>query len=180
MTKYVIEKYNVDPAKVFVTGISSGAMMTNVLLATYPDLFRAGSIFAGVPYACFEGSAAWNTECANGKIEKSGKFWGDKVRKAFPEFDGVRPRVQIWHGSMDFTLRFKNFDEEVKQWTNVLGLSTAPTTTENDVFQEGWTRTRFTDANGVVQVEGIWELGQEHNLVVMEKEALKFFGFDIQ
>ena len=33
--------------------ISSGGMMTNVLLGDYPDVFKAGAAFAGVPFACF-------------------------------------------------------------------------------------------------------------------------------
>lgn len=42
MVNYEIQKHNVNPEKIYVTGLSSGAMMTNVLLAEYPDVFRAG------------------------------------------------------------------------------------------------------------------------------------------
>jgi acetylxylan esterase len=34
MIDYTIHKYNADPSHVFVTGTSSGCMMTNVLCAT--------------------------------------------------------------------------------------------------------------------------------------------------
>jgi poly(hydroxyalkanoate) depolymerase family esterase len=42
MVQYVLQSHNGDPDRVFVTGLSSGAMMTNVLLGAYPDVFRAG------------------------------------------------------------------------------------------------------------------------------------------
>jgi hypothetical protein len=46
MIKYTLEKYKADPKRVFVTGTSSGAMMTNVMCAVYPDLFAGGcSVF---------------------------------------------------------------------------------------------------------------------------------------
>lgn len=152
MVKYALNKYNADPKKVFSVGGSSGAMMTNVLLATYPDVFAAGSAFAGVPYYCFVGSTYWNNECSGGTTTKTGKEWGDLVRKAYPGFTGTQPRMQLWHGANDTTLSYHNFGEEIKQWTNVLGVSETPTTTEKDKPQSGWTRTLYTDSCGTVQV----------------------------
>jgi acetylxylan esterase len=56
-----------------VTGASSGAMMTNVLLGDYPDVFKAGAAFMGVPFGCFATtpSNTWNSECANGQISRT-------------------------------------------------------------------------------------------------------------
>jgi acetylxylan esterase len=36
----------------------------------YPDLFKAGATFAGVPFGCFAttGGSEWYSECANGQI----------------------------------------------------------------------------------------------------------------
>ncbi|RAL60630.1 hypothetical protein DID88_009948 [Monilinia fructigena] len=53
MVKYVITTYKADPNRVFSMGTSSGAMMTNVLLGVYPDIFAAGSAWAGVPIRMF-------------------------------------------------------------------------------------------------------------------------------
>ena len=36
MVDYVINTYNGDPARVFVTGSSSGCMMTNLISGVYP------------------------------------------------------------------------------------------------------------------------------------------------
>ncbi|KAK7954301.1 carbohydrate esterase family 1 protein [Apiospora saccharicola] len=43
MVTYTLSKYSADASRVYVTGSSSGAMMTNVMAATYPDMFAAGS-----------------------------------------------------------------------------------------------------------------------------------------
>jgi poly(hydroxyalkanoate) depolymerase family esterase len=49
MVSWARSHYNVDPARIVVSGFSSGAMMTNVLAAEYPDVFSAASAFSGVP-----------------------------------------------------------------------------------------------------------------------------------
>ncbi len=49
---------------------SSGAMMTNILLGAYPDVFAAGTAFDGVTLGCFaapDGSFDyWSSDCATG------------------------------------------------------------------------------------------------------------------
>jgi endo-1,4-beta-xylanase len=61
MVSYTKQKYNVDSSRVYVAGASSGAMMTNVMAAEYPDVFAAGSAFMGVPATCFSTGSASNT-----------------------------------------------------------------------------------------------------------------------
>jgi acetylxylan esterase len=75
MVSYAIENFGVDASKVFVTGTSSGAMMTNVMAGSYPNLFQATSIYSGVPFACFGGPNAWNTACAEGQISMTPQAW---------------------------------------------------------------------------------------------------------
>ena len=156
--------------------------MTNVLLGSYPDVFQAGAAFAGVPFACFAqgsvDSTGWNSSCANGDVTMTGPQWGNLVRNAYPGFSGKRPRVQLWHGTADATVSFHNFGEEIKEWTNVLGVSETATTTENNAIQSSWIRTRYADSSGTVQVEAIQETGQPHNLVVDMADAVHFFGLD--
>jgi poly(hydroxyalkanoate) depolymerase family esterase len=44
--------HSIDPARVYVIGFSAGGAFAAVLLATWPDVFAAGAIAAGVPYRC--------------------------------------------------------------------------------------------------------------------------------
>ncbi len=180
MVNYVLPRYNADPSRVFVTGASSGGMMTNVLLGDYPDVFKAGAAFMGVPFGCFAttGGSTWNSQCANGQIIKTPQQWGDLVRGAFPGYTGPRPRMQVWHGTEDATLRYPNFQEEIKQWTNVHGLSQTPTFTDQP--QQGWTRTRYGGSGTNVAVEGISVQGVGHSLPTngMALYAIQFFGLN--
>ncbi|MET0133162.1 MAG: PHB depolymerase family esterase [Kibdelosporangium sp.] len=177
MVRYVLQNRNGDASRVFVTGTSSGAMMTNVMLGNYPDVFKAGAAFAGVPFGCFattDGSS-WNSACAQGNLIKTAAQWGDLVRAAHPGHTGARPRMQLWHGTADDTLRYPNFTEEIKQWTNVSGLSQTPTGTDSP--QSTWTRTRY-NSGSTVQVEAISIQGGSHNVLVngMAQYVMDFFG----
>jgi poly(3-hydroxybutyrate) depolymerase len=51
MVRWAEWHLHAGPRQVFATGISSGAMMTNVLLGDYPDVFAAGSAMSGVAVA---------------------------------------------------------------------------------------------------------------------------------
>jgi len=177
MVRYVVQHNNADASRVYVTGASSGAMMTNVLLGDYPDVFKAGAAFAGVPFGCFAttNGSEWNSQCADGQISKTPQQWGNLVRAAYPGYTGPRPRMQLWHGTNDTTLRYANFGEEIKQWTNVAGISQTPTTTDHP--QSTWTRTRY-DSGSTVQVEGISVQGATHGVLQsgMAQYVVDFFG----
>jgi poly(hydroxyalkanoate) depolymerase family esterase len=181
MVDWVLGTYDADPKRVFATGISSGAMMTNVLLGVYPDVFAAGAAFAGVPFGCFattDGSE-WNSACANGTVTRTPQQWGDLVRGAYPGYTGPRPRMQLWHGTEDDVLRYPNFGEEIDQWTNALGVSRTAAST--DAPATGWTRTRYGGTGDQAPVEAISLQGVGHNLYAygtMGARVLTFFGLD--
>jgi len=180
MVRWVLQNRNADPNRVYVTGASSGGMMTNVLLGDYPDVFKAGAAFMGVPFGCFattDGSM-WSSACANGQLVRTPQQWGDAVRNAFPGFSGARPRMQIWHGTEDTTLRYPNFMESVKQWTNVLGVSQTPGF--SDQPRAGWTRTRYGGTGVMAPVEAISVQGVGHSLPLSGQAlmAIQFFGLD--
>jgi poly(hydroxyalkanoate) depolymerase family esterase len=180
MINYVIQNHKVDANRIYVVGVSSGAMMTNVLLALYPDVFKAGAAFAGVPYTCFattDGSS-WNNECSSGKIRRTAREWGDKVRNAFPGYTGPRPRIQMWHGTADTGLSYVNFGEAIKQWTDVHGLDQKPVYTDSPA--PGQTRNRYGDSGPQAPVEAISLLDVPHDLPVNPNagEVIRFFGLD--
>jgi acetylxylan esterase len=178
MVKYVIKTFQADSTHVFVTGHSSGGMMTNVMLGSYPEVFKAGSASAGVPFGCFAGTNTWSDDCAKGRIKKTPAQWGDIVRAAYPGYNGQRPRVQFWHGTKDDVLDTVNFWEEIDEWTNVLGVSQTPTSTETNKPLPKYVRMRYTNNSGIVMVEAIRATDQGHNCTISEDSVIAFFGLD--
>jgi len=167
MVKYTLSKYNANPDRVYATGTSSGAMMTEALLAVYPDVFKGGSEFSGVPAGCwadqYASSNQWSGPCAGGTDTMSAQAWGDLARGMDPGYTGHRPRVQLWHGTADPTINYANQTEAIKQWTNVLGLSTNPTTTTTvTLSSHSWTRQSWQDACGYVVLDAWAEQGGPH------------------
>jgi len=180
MVDWARTRYNADPARIVVSGFSSGAMMANVLAAEYPDVFAAGSAFSGVPAGCFattDGSL-WNSQCSGGNVIKTAQQWGDVARAMYPGYTGRYPRMQLWHGTTDTTLAYPNFGEEIKQWTNLNGLGQTPSAT--DTPQPSWTRTRYGGTGTTATVEGVSISGTGHTLPQpgMLAYAISFLGLD--
>ncbi len=116
--------HDIDPARVYVAGFSAGAAFASVMLATWPDVFAAGAVMAGIPYRCATTvNGAYNCQAlaSHAELKKTPAEWGDLVRNAYPGYSGARPRVAIFHGSSDAIVSPDNQIELVEQWTNVLG-----------------------------------------------------------
>jgi poly(hydroxyalkanoate) depolymerase family esterase len=168
MVKYTVTKYGADADRVYATGDSSGAMMTQALMAVYPDVFKGGASFAGVPAGCWSDgwSAAsnWGGTCAGGNDIMTAQQWGDLARGMDPGYTGPRPRVQLFHGDSDPTINYKNFGEAIKQWTNVLGLSTSPTSTTTGLTlgTHQATRQQWKNSCGYVVLDAFTSIGGDH------------------
>ena len=189
MVKYTVGKYGADANRVYSTGSSSGAIMTEALLGVYPDVFMAGVSFMGVPCGCWadgyndvegkpqSGTGQWSGNCAGGRTTKTAQQWGDLVRSYFPGYTGHRPRMQHWHGTTDNVLDYKNMAEDIKEWTNVLGLTESPTTTEPNSPKSGTTHQSWKNPCYTVY-ETFSEAGVGHAIVVDGAVASAYFGID--
>jgi poly(hydroxyalkanoate) depolymerase family esterase len=179
MVSYVQRQYGGDRNRVYATGSSSGGMMTNHMLALYPDVFRAGAAFMGVPFNCFANAADYppgSSRCTGGTMDRTPRQWGDAVRQAYPGYTGARPPVQLWHGTNDTLVPYSLLQESIEQWTDVFGLSQTPTST--DTPRSGWNRRRYADGSGAVRVEAYSIQGAGHSLpsAGMAAAAVAFFG----
>ncbi|KAG4416900.1 hypothetical protein IFR04_009978 [Cadophora malorum] len=179
MVAYAVKNYGGDADKVFVTGSSSGAMMTNVLAGAYPNVFKAGSVYSGVPDGCFYVSGAqagqatpgWNNECANGRSVKTAQAWGDLTRSYYPGYTGSYPKMLIWHGTADSTLAYPNLAETMKQWSNVMNIPFTKNVTNNP--QSGYTQLVYGDGTKLV---GYSAQGVGHTVPIHESVDLAWFG----
>jgi len=124
MIARMVRDHGIDKHRIFVTGLSAGGAMTSVMLATYPEVFAAGAVIAGLPY----GVASNVREALNGMLQSNSRTageLGDLVRSASTH-TGPWPKLSVWHGSADRTVNPANANEIVKQWLDVHRLPEAP------------------------------------------------------
>ena len=184
MVRYALTTYKANANRVYSTGDSSGAMMTQLLLALYPDVFKAGASFAGVPAGCLN---AFDSQglcglAMNGMAPTAAQ-WGNLVRGMDPGYSGYRPRVQLFQGSADATINFENFNEGIKEWTNVLDLSTAPTTTTTGLTlgTHQATRQSWKSSCGYVVLDAFTSIGGDHgpsDALFVAQYVVPFLGLD--
>lgn len=150
-------------------------MMTNVLAATYPELFQAASLYSGVAAGCFVSSSGgvdqWNNTCSGGSSTATAAAWGNTARAMYPNFNGTRPKMQIWHGSADTTLAPQNYQEELKQWTNVFGVSMTATDSKTSTPQANYVTSDYGPS-----VQGIYATGVGHSVPSHLEVSEAWFG----
>jgi acetylxylan esterase len=186
MVRYAITTYKADADRVYSTGDSSGGMMTELLLAVYPDIFKGGSGFAGMPAGCgttTSSAGGYDGSCGGGNVTHTAQQWGDIVRAMDPGYTGHRGRLQLFHGDADGTISYKNLAESVKEWTNVLGLPTDPTSTETGLTlgTHKATRQRWQNSCGYVVLEAITSIGGDHgpsDALFNSSYVIPFLGLD--
>ena len=161
MVKYALTQYHANTDRVYCSGDSSGGMTTQLMLALYPDVYKAGSSFAGVPAGC---SNAFDGAGLCGFGAQTAQQWGDRVRAMNPGYTGHRPRVQLFHGDADATIEFPNHGESIKEWTNVLALAASRATTDTGLSlgNHQATRQRWKNQGGFVTLDAFTSIGGAH------------------
>lgn len=118
MIDYMTSHFSIDTNQIYVTGLSAGACMTHVMMATYPDVFNKGAVMAGAPFKSAT-SALGASNAMYGLVTHSAAQWGDSVRHQNFGYAGPYPKVAIFQGGADFVVNINNVTEGIKQWTNV-------------------------------------------------------------
>jgi poly(hydroxyalkanoate) depolymerase family esterase len=157
MIAHMVDAHRIDPRRVFVTGLSAGGGMASVMLATYPEVFAAGAIIAGLPY----GIASNLREALDGMFHSPAhpeRELGDFVRRA-SNHRGPWPKVSVWHGSADRTVNPGNANEIVKQW---LDLHDLPLTPMAETNVDGYPRQAWWNRDGETLVESYAITGMAH------------------
>jgi poly(hydroxyalkanoate) depolymerase family esterase len=154
MTRTAIDRFESDPSRVFVVGLSAGGAMAAAMLAAYPDLFAAGASIAGLPVGAARSNMQALMRMASAGPAQSPEAWANHVRAAAPAgFTGPWPRLSIWQGQADTTVAPDNATLLATQWRALHGLD-APTVAEqvrNGVTHRAW-------PDGKTRLVELWSL----------------------
>ena len=149
MIEQAVRDHDIDRRRIFITGLSAGGAMANAMLSTYPEVFCAGAIIAGLPYGAADNvsKALLAMRAADHRSERE---WGDAVRDA-SSHEGPWPKVSIWHGDEDRTVAPDVALALASQWTDVHGVGDRGV--ETATHQPGRRYTRWRSGRGDTVVE---------------------------
>jgi poly(hydroxyalkanoate) depolymerase family esterase len=167
MIARMVEDHGIDPRRIFVTGLSAGGAMTSAMLATYPEVFSAGAIIAGLPYGVANGVRDALTIMRATPVRTPRRL-GDLVRNA-SHHKGPWPRLSVWHGTVDGVVAPANAREIIKQWLDVHHLPQAPM---SEGVVDGYPRRLWWNGDGETIVESYTITNMAHGtpLGVAENE----------
>jgi poly(hydroxyalkanoate) depolymerase family esterase len=167
MIARMIEDHGIDQRRIFVTGLSAGGAMTSAMLATYPEVFSAGAIIAGLPFGVANNVRDALTIMRATPVRTPHRL-GEFVRNA-SHHKGEWPRLSVWQGSVDGVVAPANAREIVKQWLDVHHL---PQAAMSEGVVDGYPRRVWWNADGETIVESYTITNMSHGtpLGVAENE----------
>jgi poly(hydroxyalkanoate) depolymerase family esterase len=138
ITRQVMRDYAVDPARVYVAGMSAGGAAAAIMAQTYPDLYAAVGVHSGL--AC---GAAHDLPSALAAMQHGNTA---RPRPGPGKLGPIVPAI-VFHGDRDTTVSPRNGDDIVEQATEAAG-SRSRVTTGEVPGGRSYTRTVHLDEAG--------------------------------
>ncbi|MFD2299822.1 PHB depolymerase family esterase [Paracidovorax citrulli] len=155
LARSIATAHRVDPARVYVAGLSAGGAMADVVGHCYPDVFAAVGVHSGLPYGCAADVASALSAMRSGPGPAPGATTGARST-ALPTI--------VFHGDADTTVHVRNAESLVAALRSgsgrgaASGAAAAPRVTRGQSGRGArHTRTVYTDAAGRDSLE-YWQL----------------------
>jgi poly(3-hydroxybutyrate) depolymerase len=148
MTREVIRGYRVDPARVYVAGLSAGGAMAAVLGTAYPDLYAAVCVHSGLASGSAHDLSSAIAAMYGMPSSKSAEVRGSSLKTP------PTPTI-VFHGDKDKTVHPRNGEQLVSRSLEQSGASHADPDIENGQVPGGhaYTRAVHRDSTGRVVLE---------------------------
>ncbi|HEY1231645.1 MAG TPA: PHB depolymerase family esterase [Ramlibacter sp.] len=135
MVRSVMASHAIDPARVYVAGLSAGGAMAAILGRTHPDLFAAVGVHSGLP-----AGAASDLPSALEAMNRG-------ARAASPDPEPL-PTI-VFHGTADRTVHPANGEQVVRPFAHEAATETSP----REPGRRPATRRVWTSSTGEVHAE---------------------------
>jgi poly(hydroxyalkanoate) depolymerase family esterase len=119
MVREVIATYGVDPARVYIAGLSAGGAMTSIMASCYGNLFAACAVHSGLMYRAAESVSEATKAMKHGSRASP----ENTARQAIGQKDFAFVPAMVIHGNKDGTVNPVNADQVVEQFMAMATLS---------------------------------------------------------
>jgi poly(hydroxyalkanoate) depolymerase family esterase len=131
MIRTAVKRFGSDPRRIFIVGFSAGGCMAAALMASYPTVFVAGAVVAGMPVNSARTPMGAMLRMRRSDLHRTRESLADDVRVAArSKSRRAWPRLSIWHGDRDRTVDPANAEALAAQWSELHGYDSVPTVDE--------------------------------------------------
>ncbi|MFB0488210.1 poly(hydroxyalkanoate) depolymerase family esterase [Methylobacterium sp. OAE515] len=144
LTRAVMAEHPIDPARVYIAGLSAGGAAALNIARAYPDLYAAVGVHSGLAAGCARdlGSALMAMQVGAPGLGTTTPFGAPAAATRVPTI--------VFHGEDDGTVSVRNADQVLAQ-ASIAGLTARSETIEGRGHP--FTRTRYLDETGRAVVE---------------------------
>jgi poly(hydroxyalkanoate) depolymerase family esterase len=144
LTRAIMAEHPIDPARVYIAGLSAGGAAALNIARAYPDLYAAVGVHSGLAAGCARdlGSALMAMQVGAPGLGTTTPFGAPDAATRVPTI--------VFHGEDDGTVSVRNADQVLAQ-ASIAGLTARSETIEGRGHP--FTRTRYLDETGRAVVE---------------------------
>jgi poly(hydroxyalkanoate) depolymerase family esterase len=122
ITRQIVHEFPVEPARIYIAGLSAGGAAAAIMGSTYPDVYAAVGIHSGLACGAASDMSSAFTAMRHGSVGQ----WGSRQRS---EFEGAVPTI-VFHGDCDQMVNPVNSDQIIARLKAATNLQTTVSRSE--------------------------------------------------